>query len=811
MSRGAESHADEWDLEAIGCSLPIAAHAEELRTAVQNGCAVVEAPPGTGKTTFVPPLVASSVDPLAPSASISRVVVTQPRRVAARAAAARLAQLTGTQVGGLVGHVVRRDARVSDRTRVEFCTTGVLLRRLLTDPELPGIHTVILDEVHERHLEDDLALGMLVELRELRPDLRLIAMSATLDSDRFARLLGDAQVVRVPSTLHPLEVRWQPPASTPITTRGVDHAFLDHVADCTADAASGIDPDASALVFLPGAWEVDQVCARLRGRTTRPVLPLHGQLDASEQDAAIQGPEPRIVVSTAVAESSVTVAGVRLVVDSGLAREPRFDSIRGITGLVTVTASRAAATQRAGRAARLGPGIVIRCLAEHDWARLPAEPTPEVRTADLTQAALDLAVWGAPRGRGLALPDPFPDAAFERAERTLQALDAIDADGQATAHGRRLAAIPADPRLAHAQIRAVEDGIDAARARRVVDELTDARRLPDDLGRTGLDRRALAHIVAHAFPDRIGRLREPDSREYLLTGGTGAEAPRAWGDPPEWVAVADIDRGPRGARIRSALPIEEDLALHAAAALHNSRTEATFHPRQRRVQGRRVERLGAIELTSTPTSPDPTTAAAAVHEALRRDGLQVVGWDDRAEALRTRLAFLHHHLGDPWPSMDTDHLIATADHWLAPELQQLATGTPARDLDATAALRRALPWPEAGRLDELAPERLEVPSGSRIRVDYPDDPEQAPVVAVKLQECFGLTETPRLADGRAPVVFHLLSPAQRPLAVTDDLASFWAGAYVHVRAENRGRYSKHPWPEDPLTAPPQRGTKKSGR
>lgn len=836
-------------LERIAAGLPVGQHLSDITAAAATGTLVVEAPPGTGKTTVVPPLLANHLPEGA--ASHDRVVVTQPRRVAARSAAARLAALADTRVGELVGHAVRGDVRRCAATRVEFCTTGVLVRRLLNDPELPGVHTVVLDEVHERHIADDLALGMLAELRELRPDLRVVAMSATLDATRFASVLGDAPVVSVTSDLFPLTTQWAPPPAPPVDERGVTREFLDHVADATLAALPGLRADASALVFVPGVREVDQVCARLRPGTRRPVLPLHGRLDAADQDAAIHGSEPRVVVSTAVAESSVTVAGVRLVVDSGLAREPRYDSTRDTTGLVTVTVSRATATQRAGRAARLGPGVVVRCLAQDAWARLPADPTPEIRAADLTSAALDLAVWGAPGGRELPLPDPLPPLALSRAERALRALGAITADGTATAHGRLLAAFPTDPRLAHALLAVTDAGTDlraAAEAAAFLDEMSplpeDAaaelhrirqrppqrwRGLVDQLLRTmqhlrGTTARGghgsaevlhpetnssdvLGQIVAHAHPDRIAH-RRGESNDYLLTGGTGATAPRGWNDLPEWIAVADLDVGPRGARIRSGVPIDTDLALTAAGSLLSERDEATFG--DDRLRGRRVRRLGAIELASTPARPSLEAARDAITAALTDRGLAAVGWDDSAEQLRRRLAFVQHHCGAPWPDVTMAHLTDTAVQWLAPEIARLADGGRVRDLDLTAALRRSLPWPAAGRLDELAPERLHVPSGSRIRVDYPETPDQPPVVAVKLQECFGLTTTPRLADGRAPVLFHLLSPAGRPLAVTDDLASFWAGPYAQVRAENRGRYSKHPWPEDPLTAPAQRGTKKSG-
>ncbi|MFE7631966.1 helicase-related protein, partial [Kocuria sp. NPDC057446] len=452
-----------FDLARIGAGLPVAGVLGELRAALAGGVAVVQAPPGTGKTTLVPPLTADLLHARAagpaPGPVSGRVVVTQPRRVAARSAARRLAHLTGTRVGGIVGHTVRGDRRTGARTLVEFVTPGVLLRRLLQDPGLPGTGAVVLDEVHERGLESDLLVGMLAEVRQLREDLVLVAMSATLDAPRFAALLGGdapAPVVDCPSALHPLTVRWAPAPGRRTDERGVTRPFLDHVAGTAADAharALARDDATDALVFLPGAWEVAHVARRLREscRGTE-VLELHGRVAAAEQDRATAGRRPgdppRVVVSTSLAESSLTVPGVRLVVDSGLSREPRRDAGRGMTGLVTVAASRAAAEQRAGRAARLGPGEVVRCYDERTWAAMPPHLTPELAAADLTGAALLLACWGAPGGRGLPLPDPLPAPALADALAVLHGLGALEADGRASATGRLLAAVPVDPRLA---------------------------------------------------------------------------------------------------------------------------------------------------------------------------------------------------------------------------------------------------------------------------------------------------------------------------------------------------------------------------
>ncbi|MGN0110671.1 MAG: helicase-related protein, partial [Cellulosimicrobium funkei] len=473
-----------FDLARIGRGLPFAQALPALREALAAaGAAVVQAPPGTGKTTLVPPAVA-----VADGVS-GRVVVTQPRRVAARSAARRLATLTGTPVGEVVGYSVRGDSRVGRDTRVEFVTPGVLVRRLIADPDLPGVGAVVLDEVHERDVESDLAFALLCELRELRDDLPVVAMSATVEAGRFARLLGGAgagagtgtgtggdpaaPVVDVPAVLHPLEIRYAPPPVARLDARGVTDGLLEHVADVTAEEvrASGVD----ALVFLPGVREIEKVVRALSARLggAAEVLPLHGGLEPAAQDRAVSGraggsggapgsgggTRPRIVVSTDLAESSLTVPGVRLVVDACLSREPRRDTARDMTGLVTVSASRDSCVQRAGRAARLGPGRAVRCLTEQEYADLPAHRTAAIATSDLTTFTLDVACWGAPRGEGLALPDPPPAGELARAEAALRGLGALDADGRATRRGRDLARVPADPRHA----RALLDGADLLR------------------------------------------------------------------------------------------------------------------------------------------------------------------------------------------------------------------------------------------------------------------------------------------------------------------------------------------------------------
>ncbi|MFG2168209.1 ATP-dependent RNA helicase [Micromonospora chersina] len=852
------------------------------------GAAVLVAPPGTGKTTLAPLAVAAEVP--------GRVVIAQPRRVAARAAAHRMAALLGERVGERIGYAVRGERRVGPRTRIEVVTTGLLVRRLHHDPELPGVGAVLLDECHERQLDADLALAFTVEARgTLRPDLWLLAMSATPRADRFAALLGggdQAPVVRAEAALHPVERIWAPPPR-PVAAPGagrVDPALLDHVAATVRRALRERDGD--VLVFLPGAGEIAAVAGRLADlRDAVAVLPLHGRLPGSAQDAAL-APLPgrrRVVLATAVAESSLTVPGVRVVVDAGLSRVARTDLARGLGALVTVPVSRAAATQRAGRAGREAPGAVYRCWSEATHARLAPQPEPEIATADLTGFALELAAWGTPDGAGLALPDPPPPAALAVARDTLTTLGAVDADGRITARGRAIAAAGAHPRLARALLDGAER-VGADRAAEVVallaeetlggagDDLTalwrrlrtgvdpgatarwraEVRRLRTALpaarpGRSGparsdrgpdefpaghaapdrvaddrtaghaapsrvADDRTAGHpapdrlpddlaaglLVGLAYPERLARVRRAGGSAYLMAGGTAAELAGGSGlVGSEWLAIAVADRSPGAptARVRLATPVDEATAREAGGPLLRAAREVGWSGGD--VVAREVVRLGAIELVDRPlAAPDPAELAEAVLTGLRREGLALLTWTPEATALRRRLACCRQALGDGWPDVSDAALLAAAPTWLGPELARARRRADLARVDVAAALRRLLDWRQAARLDELAPERLPVPSGSRIRLDYADP--AAPVLAVKLQETFGWQDAPRIADGRVPVLLHLLSPAGRPVAVTADLASFWRTGYPQVRAELRGRYPRHPWPEDPTSAEPTR-------
>ncbi|MGW4545759.1 ATP-dependent RNA helicase [Streptomyces violaceorubidus] len=877
-------------------ALPVRGALPALHEALEgHGTAVLVAPPGTGKTTLVPLALAGLLG--GDETPARRVVVAEPRRIAARAAARRMAWLLGERPGASVGYTVRGERVVGRRTRVEVVTTGVLLQRLQRDQELTGVDAVVLDECHERHLDADTSAAFLWDVRQtLRPDLRLVAASATTDAEGWSRLLGDAPVVEAHGVSHPVEVVWAPPVRPLRPPHGmrVDPALPAHVASVVRRALAERDGD--VLCFLPGVGEISRVAGRLAGLGDVDVLQVHGRAPAAVQDEVLApGARRRVVLATSVAESSLTVPGVRVVVDAGLAREPRVDHARGLSALTTVRASRAAARQRAGRAGREAPGVVYRCWAQAEDARLPRFPAPEIKVADLTAFALQAACWGDPDASGLALLDPPPGGAMAAARSVLEAVGAVDSAGRATERGARLARLGLHPRLGRALLDAARPGAalspragsaaaappehsgarppatgdfparstapgvpgtDGARAAggsggggrggevvaEVVGLLSEEapREYGDDLvsvlraARRGGDaygarwraevRRlraavegggggpggpvgdaAVAGLVAAlAFPERVAR---KDGGSYLMVSGTRAELPEASalrGAP--WIAVAVADRpvGRGHARVQLGAAVDEEVARLAAGALLTERDEV--HWADGDVVARRVERLGAVELAVRPlTDADPVLVRHALLEGLRREGFGLLGRSAEAELLRRRLAFLRQHLGDPWPEVTDEALLARADEWLEPELSRARRRADLGRIDAGQALTRLLPWAsgQAARLDELAPERILVPSGSRVRIDY-GDPGQ-PVLAVKLQEMFGLQRSPEIAG--VPLLVHLLSPAGRPAAVTADLASFWKDGYKGVRAELRGRYPKHPWPEDPATAEPTRYTK----
>ncbi|MFH8486348.1 ATP-dependent helicase HrpB [Streptomyces longisporoflavus] len=835
--------------------LPVRSALPALRSALEGpGGAVLCAPPGTGKTTLVPLALAG----LLGDGPERRVVVAEPRRIAARAAARRMAWLLGEKVGESVGYTVRGERVVGrdDRhARVEVVTTGVLLQRLQRDQELAGVDVVIIDECHERHLDADTVAAFLVDVRAaLRPELRLVAASATTDAQGWSRILGDVPVVEARGTSYPVEVVWAPPPRPVRPPHGmrVDPALLTHVASVVRRALAEREGD--VLCFLPGVGEIARVAGQL-GDAPAEVLQVHGRAPASVQDAVLAGPADgarRVVLATSVAESSLTVPGVRVVVDAGLAREPRVDHARGLSALTTVRASQAAGRQRAGRAGREAPGAVYRCWAEAEDARLPRFPAPEIKLADLSAFALQAACWGDPDASGLALLDPPPSGALAAARSVLTAVGAVSpGSGRVTERGARMARVGLHPRLARALLDAVplvgvrraaevvallgeepprEYGDDLAAAWRAARRggdgyaarwRTEVRRLTAaaessagapapqaparDLSR-GSDEHVAGLVAALAFPERVARGRGDGT--YLMVNGTRAEV-RAGSalTGAEWIAVAVADRpvGAGHARVLLGAHIGEDVALSAAAPLYGEGDEVAWADGD--LVARHVERLGAVELAVRPLlKPAPELVREGLLAGLREEGTALLNWSRGARELRERLAFLHRHLGAPWPDVSESALHARVDEWLEPELSKARRRADLRRIDAGQALNRLLPWAtgEATRLDALAPERVTVPSGSRIRLDY-SDPGQ-PVLAVKLQEMFGLAETPRIADGAVPVLVHLLSPAGRPAAVTADLASFWRDGYRAVRAELRGRYPKHPWPEDPAAAEATRFT-----
>ncbi|MFI7233387.1 ATP-dependent helicase HrpB [Nonomuraea angiospora] len=786
-------------------SLPIRHVLPGLLAALdRHGSAVLTAPPGTGKTTVVP---------LALAEAGMRVLVAEPRRLAVRAAARRMG----------VSYTIRGERHTGANPMVEVVTTGVLLQRLQRDQELAGVDAVVLDECHERHLDADTSLAFLLDVRDtLRPDLRLLATSATADAEPWSRLIG-GPIVAATGAAYPVETVWAPPARPVAPPHGlrVDPALLAHVASVVRRALAERAGD--VLCFLPGVAEIARVAGMLDGVT---VLQVHGQAPAHVQDAVLApGPARRVVLATSVAESSLTVPGVRVVVDSGLAREPRTDHARGLGSLTTVRVSKASAGQRAGRAGREAEGTVYRCWSAADHDRLADHARPEIALADLTGFALQAACWGAPDASGLALLDPPPPAAMSAATRTLEALGALDPASRVTERGRRMALAGVHPRLARALLDlgpsaaevvallseqlprdAGDDLVEVWRAARrggtgfAARWRQETRRLQRSAGsgRPDLPGDTLAGTaVALAFPERVARRR---GGGYLMASGTQAQLPEGSRlHTAEWLAIAVADRqaGSASARIRQAVEIDEETARLAHPT--TTQDEIAWHvpPGERRgdVLARRVERLGAIELSAAPLK-DADVREAVLH-GLRTEP-DVLTWTKQAKELRDRLAFCHRAIGAPWPA--TDALIDLADQWLEPELSRARRRADLERIDVAAALKRLIPWSE--RLERAAPERIEVPSGSHIRVDYSGD---RPVLAVKLQELFGWQETPEISG--VPVLVHLLSPAGRPVAVTADLASFWREGYRSVRAELRGRYPRHPWPEDPLTAPPTRRAK----
>ncbi|WP_225771971.1 ATP-dependent helicase HrpB [Inquilinus sp. Marseille-Q2685] len=799
--------------------LPIDAALPPLRAALaERGRAVLQAPPGAGKTTRVPLALLGE-----PWLGGGRIIMLEPRRIAARAAAGHMASLLGGTVGGTVGYRIRMDRRIGPDTRIEVVTEGILTRMLQDDPALEGVGAVIFDEFHERSLNADLGLALALETAELRGDLRLLVMSATLDGGPVARLLGDAPVVTSEGRAYPVETRHVPPRP--------GEAIEDAVARAVRDALA--EETGSLLVFLPGAREIRRVQARLAGLGDGVIVaPLYGDLPAAAQDQAIR-PAPagtrKVVLATNIAETSLTIEGVRVVIDSGLARAPRFDPRTGMSRLETVTIARAAADQRRGRAGRTGPGVCWRLWAKAgEGAMAPFDP-PEILVADLAPLALELALWG---GGGLAWLDPPPAAALAQARELLAELGAIHADGRPTAHGKAMARLPLHPRLAHMVLRAKAEGVGGTAAelaailegRRPSSE-TDLRASLEALRRDRGDpavarlREAARDIarrfglgsgggpedagalLALAYPDRVARRRPGGRGSFLLANGRGAALRE--GDPlagAEYLAVAETDDAGREARILTAAPLDE-ATLEAVLGDRIAWVETvSWDAAEQAVAARRQRRLGALVLADAALpNPDPASVAAALLEGVRRLGLAALPWRDGAVALRQRVDFARALEGEAWPDWSDAALVETLEEWLGPYLGGMRRRGDLDRLDLAQILAASLGWERQRALDTLAPAAIPIPSGRRAALDYAD-PAQ-PVLAVKLQEMFGQAETPRVGGGRVPVAIHLLSPAGRPLQVTRDLAGFWAGSYAEVRRDMRGRYPRHPWPDDPLAAP----------
>lgn len=806
--------------------------------------AVVVAPPGSGKTTLLPlRLLESSL-----MHGGGRIVMLEPRRLAARAAARRMAHLLGEEVGATVGYQTRDERRIGPHTRIEVITEGILTRRLQHDPTLAGVSLVIFDEVHERNLPTDMGLAFTLDAASvLRPDLMILAMSATADTDRFARVLagsaGPAPVLIAEGRQFPVEVRWSP------LTRG--QRLLDGVVATVVRALR--DDDGDVLVFLPGIGEIRRVAGLLAPALPDhvDVRPLAGALTLAEQDAALT-PSPagrrRVVLSTDIAETSLTVAGVRIVVDAGEARVPRFDAHTGMSRLTTVTTSRASAEQRAGRAGRTEPGVAYRLWSkgEHQTRRQHLEP--EITQVDLAGLALDLAAWGAVDDAGvaaLAFPDPPPRRALDQGRDLLRSLNALDEHGRVTDVGRAMGTLGVHPRLAHMIVAAANDR-DRALActlatllderdvlrgrlddlpadltlrvavvngsthddradRRAVDAVRQRRR--DLARRAGLDPALLdltdidhaGRVLLGAYPDRLAVRRQPG--QFQMLSGSAAWIART--DPladDAFVVAGDVDGDRKRTRIRRGAAVTADDVAAAFGDRVHLRRELVWDRDRGDLVERIERRLGGVVLDQRSGRPEPSAqVTAAVLDRVRTSRLTVLAWTPAASALRARVRFLHRHIGEPWPNWSDDALITTLDDWLGPYVGPVRGMGDLDAVDVTMVLRAQLPWPQGAHLDDLAPTHLDLPSGRRTPIDYTAAAEGdgPPTVSVRVQDVYGLTEHPVVGPHREPVLLVLLSPADRPIQITADLPGFWSGSWAQVRSEMAGRYPKHSWPPDP--------------
>ena len=804
--------------------LPVEDALPDLLAALDvSGIGVLVAPPGAGKTTQVPLALLD-----APWRGDDTILVVGPRRLAARAAARRMASLRGEEPGQTVGYAMRMDSRSSAVTRILVVTEGVAARMILDDPELPGIAAILFDEFHERSLDGDFALALALDIREaLRPDLRLLAMSATIDGARVASLMGNAPVVESLGRIFP------------VTLRYMERAAGVPVEDAVAAAILGAlrDEEGSVLAFVPGQREIERTAERLDGRVGADVdvLPLFGQMEGRAQDAAIRPAPPgrrKVVLATSIAETSITIDGVRVVVDSGLSRRPVYEPATGLTRLETVRVSRASADQRAGRAGRTAPGVAIRLWREAQTAALDAFDPPQILQADLSGLLLDCAAFGVSDPTALRFLDAPPAAALAEARSLLTILGAIDAEGRLTPVGQAMRRLALPVRLAHMVAAATgDDAVIAAelavllterglggtsvdldhrlerfrsdRSPRAVAAKGLARRLAEtarDLARTTSYRRITSSagaLLLHAYPDRVARARGAPGR-YVLANGRGAILSET--DPltrSDWLVVADLQGKAQNARIAAAAAIDEAEIRATLGADIKKGMEAGFDRARGAIRVRETERLGAI-LIAERMLPAPRGAAAdaAILDAVRREGVGILPFPQAAALLRDRLRWLRTGLGEPWPDMADAALAETAEAWLGPFLaghSDIAQIAPVLH----DALLSTVPYDLQRRIGDLAPTHFDAPSGSRVPIRYDGE---APVLAIRVQELFGLDSHPAIAGGTVPLTLEMLSPAHRPIQTTRDLPGFWRGSWADVRADMRGRYPKHVWPEDPVQA-----------
>jgi ATP-dependent RNA helicase HrpB len=814
--------------------LPIDAALDELsRTLAANTSAVLVAPPGAGKTTRVPLALLEE-----PWARDKKIIVLEPRRIAARASAERMAKTLGERAGETVGYRVRFGSKVSRATRIEVVTEGIFSRQILDDPELSDVAAVLFDEFHERSLDADLGLALARDAQTgLREDLRILVMSATLDGARVAKLLGDAPVVKSEGRAFPVETRY--------LGRKVDVTLERQMADAIL---GGLRTESgSVLAFLPGAAEIRRTQnlleERLQDRNTE-IVPLFGALDASVQDRAIAAAPKghrKVVLATSIAETSLTIEGVRIVVDSGLARLPRYEPDIALTRLETVRASRAAVDQRRGRAGRTEPGICYRLWDEPQTSSLPPFTQPEILSADLSSLVLDLAQWGVSDPAKLAFLDSPPAPALKEAKGLLHELGALDADGRITAEGKRLRALALPPRLARmivdsqdfgaaeaaADIAAVltERGLggdsvelDARldqfrrdRSQRAQSARELARRWASQVvssGKRGEANLSAGVMLAFAYPDRVAKNR--GNGGFVLANGRGAavEQTSALARAP-YIAVGELSGTAAAGRILLAAPIsQEEIEAHFAEHMEVA-DEVTFDPSALALRARRKKTLHAITLSESPLALKPSAETARIlADGLVAAGLDKLPWSKAAKQWRDRVMFLRKAEGESWPDLSDDALIEGTADWLVPALYDKVSLKDFSAGDLSDALMTLLPWELRARLDREAPTHFEAPTGSQLAIDY--EAEQGPTIAVRLQELFGLTTHPSIAKGKVPLVLELLSPAHRPVQVTRDLPGFWRGSYAAVRSDLRGRYPRHPWPEDPAAAVPTRRAKPRG-